>query len=88
MAFDKTNLHVAPLTGNNSPTIWDYSTSDTVSDVSTSNYFADSLSTPSFRVGDIVRVTASDGNVIVIVYTMNYTASSLQTVTMADVSSF
>lgn len=88
MAYNKTNLSVATLTGRMEPMIWDYSTIDTVSVASAYNYFADSDSLPNFRLGDIVRVTASDGKFISIVFNEDYLGGSIQMVTMANVSSF
>jgi hypothetical protein len=65
MSFNAANLAASQIMGWPDTRTYDYSTSDTISDVETSGYF--SAGGPNFRVGDIVRVTANDGKALYLI---------------------
>lgn len=88
MAFNTTNLSAAPL-GGISNYIWDYSTSDNLSTVSGANYFDTSTGNSPLRVGDLIRITASDGKRIIYIDTVGHDGTGVQKGTLAaNVSSF
>jgi len=64
--------------------VWNYFTSDNISDVEGGGYFAGSLSA---RIGDILRVTANDGNTIYQIRTFSF-EDGLGLTKLANVTSF
>lgn len=59
MAFNAANLSHFDASGNG-PVVWKYTTSDNLSVVEGGSYFAAAIGT--LRQGDILEVTAGDGN--------------------------
>lgn len=68
------------------PTMWDYTTSDNVSDVDTYGYFSPAYK--QLRAGDIVRVTANDGKGIYFTDGTAFSTPFVGVIKMAVVSSF
>lgn len=62
MAFNVANLvpKIYVAGSQNHPIVWDYSTGDNIATVEGSTYFDSAVK--NLRQGDIVRVTANDGN--------------------------
>jgi len=84
MAFNSANFHpVGPL-GNPSIYPWTYSTSDNIATVTTSGYFNSLDGRGSIRVGDLITVETSNGNLLMYVQTVGTTGNG---VTAEDLTS-
>lgn len=85
MAFNSSNLILAIFGSGTNPTVWDYSTSDTISTTEGNNYYSDSRF---FRLYDWVRVTASDGKAMYQIIGVNQGPDDIDLRKLAVASSF